>query len=185
MNVFRKEEINMPKIIEDLENRILKAARKRLLGGDLSSFSARAIADDCGIAVGTIYNYSRDLDSLLAAVMAEDWIEEMNRAGVAAESAASFEEGICLLYGAIHRFSLQYENVWQSYPSGKSFSIRYRHLHRILREQILEHVKKLNERFDRQMSEGRMNMLAVLIISAAQEMAVTEEDFVSFILDIL
>ena len=47
----------MPKIIEDVENRILCAARQRLLGGDLSSFSARGIAEDCGIAVGTIYNY--------------------------------------------------------------------------------------------------------------------------------
>lgn len=171
----------MPKIIEDLENRILVAARKRLLDQDLSSFSARAIADDCKIAVGTIYNYYKDLDSLLAAVMAEDWIEEMNRAGLALEEASSFEEGISLLYGAIHRFSMKYENVWQSYPSGKSFSIRYRHLHKILHEQILEHVRHLDGRFQKNMTSGRMNMLSVLIISAAQEMTVAEEDFVSFI----
>ena len=38
----------MPKIIEDVENRILCAARQRLLGGDLSSFSARGIAEACG-----------------------------------------------------------------------------------------------------------------------------------------
>ena len=56
MNVFIKEDEGMPKIIEDVENRILRAARERLLGGDLSSFSARGIAEDCGIAVGTIYN---------------------------------------------------------------------------------------------------------------------------------
>ena len=71
----------MPKIIEDLENRILLAARRRLLSGDLSSFSARGIAEDCGIAVGTIYNYYRDKESLMGAVMAQDWQAELTKAG--------------------------------------------------------------------------------------------------------
>ena len=89
----------MPKIIEDVENRILCAARKRLLGGDLSSFSARGIAEDCGIAVGTIYNYYRDKESIMAAVMAQDWQAELTKAGERIDAVPSIEEGVRCLYG--------------------------------------------------------------------------------------
>ena len=57
----------MPKIIKNPEDRILQAARNRLLDKDLSSFSLRGVAADCGIAVGTIYNYFKDKESLMAA----------------------------------------------------------------------------------------------------------------------
>ena len=107
----------MPKIIEDVENRILRAARERLLGGDLSSFSARGIAEDCGIAVGTIYNYYRDKESLMAAIMAQDWQAELQRAGEAVAAALSVEAGILCLYEAMGRFSAVYAGIWASYPS--------------------------------------------------------------------
>ena len=44
----------MPKIIKNPEDRILQAARKRLLDRELSSFSLRNVAADCGIAVSRI-----------------------------------------------------------------------------------------------------------------------------------
>ena len=59
----------MPKIIKDPEERILQAARKRLLDSDLSSFSLRGVASDCGIAVGTIYNYFKDKENLFNDMM--------------------------------------------------------------------------------------------------------------------
>ena len=63
----------MPKIIKNPEDRILQAARNRLLDKDLSSFSLRGVAADCGIAVGTIYNYFKDKESLMAAVMIHEF----------------------------------------------------------------------------------------------------------------
>ena len=67
----------MPKIIKNPEDRILQAARNRLLDKDLSSFSLRGVAADCGIAVGTIYNYFKDKESLMAAVMIQDWMDAL------------------------------------------------------------------------------------------------------------
>ena len=84
----------MPKIIKDPEERILQAARKRLLDSDLSSFSLRGVASDCGIAVGTIYNYFKDKESLMAAVMAQDWAKAREEARMELAEAPSLREGL-------------------------------------------------------------------------------------------
>ena len=141
----------MPKIIEDLENRILCAARKRLLGGDLSSFSARGIAEDCGIAVGTIYNYYRDKESLMGAVMAQDWQAELQKAAEKIAVAPSLEAGVLCLYEAMRSFSAVYEAIWAAAPTGEA------------------------------PGPGQRILLSELILAASQHPEVAEADFLSFI----
>ena len=143
MNVFIKEDEGMPKIIEDVENRILRAARERLLGGDLSSFSARGIAEDCGIAVGTIYNYFRDKESLMGAIMAQDWQAELTKAGEKIAAAPSVERGILCLYEAMVRFSRVYESVWAAAPTGEGFGSLYRSRHRLLLSQLVDNKRSI------------------------------------------
>ena len=171
----------MPKIIEDVENRILCAARKRLLGGDLSSFSARGIAEDCGIAVGTIYNYYRDKESLMAAVMAQDWQAELQRAGEAVAAAHSVEAGIRCLYEAMVDFSRVYESVWAAYPTGEGFGSLYRTRHKLLLSQIEDRLTALYARFGSVPDEGRRILLSELIIAASQHPEVAPQDLFSFI----
>ena len=47
----------MPKIIDEAREKILSAAKHTLLGQGYSVLSLRGVARQCGIAVGTIYNY--------------------------------------------------------------------------------------------------------------------------------
>ena len=171
----------MPKIIEDVENRILRAARERLLGGDLSSFSARGIAEDCGIAVGTIYNYYRDKESLMAAVMAQDWQAELQRAGEAVAAALSVEAGILCLYEAMGRFSAVYAGIWASYPTGEGFGSLYRARHKLLLSQIEDQLTALFARFGSVPEKGRRILLAELILAASQHQEVGEADLISFV----
>ncbi|MBQ6146056.1 MAG: TetR/AcrR family transcriptional regulator [Clostridia bacterium] len=171
----------MPKIIEDLENRILCAARQRLLGGDLSSFSARGIAEDCGIAVGTIYNYYRDKESLMGAVMAQDWQAELMKAGEQIAAAPSVEVGVLCLYEAIRAFSQAYENVWTSVPTGEGFGAMYRTRHKLLLSQIEGQLSALYARFGPTPEPGRLILLAELIIAASQHQEVGAADLLSFI----
>lgn len=171
----------MPKIIEDVENRILCAARQRLLGGDLSSFSARGIAEDCGIAVGTIYNYYRDKESLMAAVMAQDWRAELDRAAERIAAAPGVEAGVLCLYEAMGSFSRVYESVWASYPTGEGFGSMFRSRHRQLLSQIEEILSALFARFGPAPETGRLILLSELILAASQHAEVGPEDLVSFI----
>lgn len=171
----------MPKIIEDVENRILRAARQRLLGGDLSSFSARGIAEDCGIAVGTIYNYYRDKESLMAAIMAQDWQTELERAGEAVAAAPGIEAGILCLYEAMRRFSDLYESVWAAYPTGEGFGSLYRTRHKLLLSQIQGQLTALCGRFGPAPDAGRLVLLSELILAASQHPEVAAADLISFI----
>ena len=171
----------MPKIIEDVENRILRSARQRLLGGDLSSFSARGIAEDCGIAVGTIYNYYRDKESLMAAVMAQDWQAELEKAGERIAAASDPEEGVLCLYEAMRSFSRVYESVWASYPTGEGFGNLFRTRHRQLLSQIEDLLSALFARFGEIPDRGRRILLSELILAAGQHPEVGRSDLLSFI----
>ena len=171
----------MPKIIEDVENRILRAARQRLLGGDLSSFSARGIAEDCGIAVGTIYNYYRDKESLMGAVMAQDWQAEIGRAAEEIAAVPSPEAGVLCLYEAMGAFSRVYEAVWAAAPTGEGFGSLFRTRHMQLLAQIEEQLAALYGRFGPVPEKGRLVLLSELILAASQHPEVGPEDLVSFI----
>ena len=104
----------MPKIIKNPEDRILQAARQRLLDKDLSSFSLRGIAADCGIAVGTIYNYFKDKESLMAAVMIQDWKDALEATRKELTQTQSLQEGLLHICRGIRNFCLRYQKVWSS-----------------------------------------------------------------------
>ncbi|MBD5457178.1 MAG: TetR/AcrR family transcriptional regulator, partial [Lachnospiraceae bacterium] len=87
----------MPKIIQELREKILAASRTRLLTEGYAALSLRGIAQDCSIAVGTIYNYFKDKNTLIASVMLEDWLEAletMERVCAQAETATEGYVGI-------------------------------------------------------------------------------------------
>lgn len=171
----------MPKIIKDPEDRILQAARKRLLDKDLSSFSIRGVAADCGIAVGTIYNYFRDKESLMAAVMAQDWRRTLEDTRGELVQAKSLQEGLLHICRVIRSYCLLYQGVWSSCPAGGEFSTLYRRRHELLLSQITELIKGLYERSGGPCSDSRLTLTAELIIAGAQHPEIREEEIIEII----
>lgn len=58
---------------------ILQVCRKIVAQKGLPSFSIRAVAKECGIAPGTLYNYYSDKDALLIATVESVWKEILQR----------------------------------------------------------------------------------------------------------
>ena len=172
----------MPKIIKNPEDRILQAAGNRLLDKDLSSFSLRGIAADCGIAVGTIYNYFKDKESLMAAVMVQDWMDALEDTRKELAQAQSLQEGLLHICRGIRNFCLRYQKVWISYSAGGDFSTRYRMRHELLLSQITEMIKGLYERFDAPCEAHRTILYAELIIAGAQHPEIREEEIIEIII---
>ena len=164
----------MPKIIKNPEDRILQAARQRLLDKDLSSFSLRG-------AVGTIYNYFKDKESLMAAVMIQDWKDALETTHKELSQTQSLQEGLLHICREIRGFCLRYQKVWSSYPAGGEFSMRYRKRHELLLSQITEMIKGLCERFDAPYQEHRITLYAELIIAGAQHPEIREEEIIEII----
>lgn len=113
----------MPKIIEDLHDRILAQAEKELFEKGYSNMTMRSVAEGCGIAVGTVYNYYKSKDVLIAQIMLRDWTRIMNTVKFRCESSISIHEAFHEMYNGVIEFVETYESVWRQY--GKDISVRH------------------------------------------------------------
>lgn len=156
----------MPKIIDEAEKKLLAQARQQLFAAGYGGLSVRQLAKECGMAVGTVYNYFKDKDTLVATVMMEDWgraLEQMDQACRQAPDAAAGLEGIC---GAIRKFAGLYESVWDQFSKAGGSSGVVNSRHRMLRDQIAGRIQALLERLG--MEDAVLSpLLAEAILSAA------------------
>ena len=171
----------MPKIIEGLREKILASARKRLLSGSISDFSLRGVASDCSIAVGTVYNYYKDKESLMAAVMVGDWISGLEDTRRRLLGAESFEDGLLCILDGVRGFSALYENIWQSYPTGSGFGSGLAARHKMLLSQIKEEISLLAARSGKDLSEDSLTLLAEFVIAASRHPDIPGEELLKLI----
>ena len=157
----------MPKKIEGLREKIIETAKNRLLTGDYGRFSLREVAKDCGIAVGTIYNYFPDKDNLSANVIREDWEVFLNKMKDGIEKASGLKEGIEVICGEIADFNTCYSKIWETYQPSNGFSSLYRKGHFLLRDQIVLLLKEIFSRLQEEEDEGIIRMLAEGCLNAA------------------
>ena len=61
----------MPKLIPELKQKIIAAARHRALADEGCELTIRQVAAYCGVSVGAVYNYFPSKEALLTAVMME------------------------------------------------------------------------------------------------------------------
>ena len=63
----------MPKIVENLREKIVEVTKKQILENGYSKVTMRSIAQACKIGLGTIYNYYESKDYIVATYMMDDW----------------------------------------------------------------------------------------------------------------
>ena len=63
----------MPKIIQNAREQLLATAQKQIAERGYAATTIRSVAGECGLAVGTVYNYFKSKDLLIASFMAADW----------------------------------------------------------------------------------------------------------------
>ena len=78
----------MPKIIENLREKLLDTARRQVREEGYAGLTMRSVAEACGVGVGTVYNYFPSKESLVASFVAEDWHTVTERALCASDRSA-------------------------------------------------------------------------------------------------
>lgn len=113
----------MPKVIEGLEQKILASARTLLLKQGAEALTIRAVAAQCGVAVGTVYHYYEDKAQLMAHVMLEDWKTVLQQTEGALDEAQSIPEALYAIWRGLNAFVNRYRGVWakERQPQGRIY----------------------------------------------------------------
>ncbi|MFO7814974.1 MAG: TetR/AcrR family transcriptional regulator [Halanaerobiales bacterium] len=69
----------MPKIINGIEDKIYDAAYELFSKKGYESVNMRMVAEETGIAVGTLYNYHKNKKSLYISVLENSWQETLTK----------------------------------------------------------------------------------------------------------
>lgn len=129
----------MPKIIENVRERAIAAAREMLAGEGYAAMTVRRVAQTLGIAPATLYNYFPSKENLAACVMLEDWQELTRDAGECGGRSA--EETVRALYGMVRRFTETYELSWAQYATQGDAAPMRRRYHSVLVEQLAGYIR--------------------------------------------
>lgn len=105
----------MPKTIPNLKEKLIEKGRELLFAEGYEGLTMRKVADKCGIALGTCYNYFESKDILIANVMLSDWMVLLSGFQVSFKNALDDMEKARAIYDGVKGFSLKYEMIWDQY----------------------------------------------------------------------
>lgn len=105
----------MPKIIKDVDAKLLAAGRDLLLNGGYEKFTMREVAKACGIGLGTAYNYFPSKEYFAAKIILQDWQSVEKEMEEAVKEASTPEEQARTLFTYLNKFASMYQTVWDQY----------------------------------------------------------------------
>ena len=132
----------MPKIIENLKDRLILEARKQIEQSGYGAVTIRSIAKGCGVGVGTVYNYFPSKEVLIATHLLEDWkgcIASIEAVSSASETA---EPVMRCIYDRLTDFSGRHSTIFRDEAAATSFAGSFSRYHARLRSQLAAPLRK-------------------------------------------
>lgn len=132
----------MPKIIENLEVRLIEEAKKQIEESGYGTMTIRSVAKACGVGVGTVYNYFPSKEDLVAKHLLDDW--SMCIAAIQAVSTYSdFPRPVVLcIYDQLISFIRQHITIFRDEAAIAGFTGSFSRYHSMLRSQLAQPLEK-------------------------------------------
>ena len=159
----------MPKIIKNLKEQLVTTARAQLSSLGYSGMTVRSVAAECGVGIGTVYNYFENKDALVAAVMIEDWHECLS--GV--ERSKTARDTLYAIHRALIDFAEKYSAVFQDPEAHSAFSAVQGERHKQLRDRLAAYVIP----FIAESDEGEAALRAAVITESLMTHTLEGVDF--------
>jgi len=132
----------MPKIIKDLESRLIEEAKKQVEEVGYGAVTIRSVAKACGVGVGTVYNYFPSKDALLATYMLADWNRCMTAINAVSAYSDTPERVVRCIYDQLLAYADLHQAIFRDEAAGASFAGSFSHYHAILRGQLALPLRK-------------------------------------------
>ncbi len=126
----------MPKIIENLPQRLLEEAHRQIEESGFAAMTIRSVAKGCGVGVGTVYNYYPSKEALVAGFMLDDWKNCIATIQSSAETADQLESVLQVIYDQITLFLDKYDLIFGDPAASLSYTGSSSRYHSILRSQL-------------------------------------------------
>ena len=126
----------MPKIIENLPQRLLEEARRQVEESGFSAMTIRTVAKGCGVGVGTVYNYYPSKEALVASFMLSDWIACVASIEDVAAQSQTLEPVLRTIYQKLRLFMEQYDPIFRDETAASSYTGSTSRYHAVLRSQL-------------------------------------------------
>ncbi len=126
----------MPKIIENLREKIIQEAKDQIAINGYESVTIRNIAKGCEIGLGTFYNYFKSKDMLIATFLFEDWKERIAKITDKYQNESDPMIVVHALYEEVSDFIKVYNAIFTAPSAIKTFSTTAPGYHKFVRNQV-------------------------------------------------
>ena len=134
----------MPKIIENVRGQLLAEARRQVAQHGYADTTIHSVAGACGLGVGTVYNYFKSKEMLIATFVYEEWVKYLEEmASLPNDSPRVLLGGI---FDCLRRFAAENAKLFTDTEAAKLIASGFSSRHKILREQIASFIIPLCER---------------------------------------
>lgn len=128
----------MPKIIENVRERILEEAKKQVMELGYSSMTIRSVAGALGIATGTLYNYFPSKQMMVAGFMAEDWMHTIFDIKTKCLNSDDYKFILQTVYDGVTEYSNAHKTLFDDPEAQTGFAGAYMGKRGILIGQVAE-----------------------------------------------
>lgn len=135
----------MPKIIKNLEARLIEEAEKQITQNGYAATTMRSVAKGCGVGVGTVYNYFSCKEELVAKFLLKDWNEALADFDAISANSQTVRPVARHIYDCLTAFARQHAAIFQDFAASASFGASYSQYHRLLRQQLATPLRKFCE----------------------------------------
>ena len=132
----------MPKIIIDLESRLIAEAKKQIEEAGYGAMTIRSVAKACGVGVGTVYNYFPSKEALLATYMLSDWNRCMTAINAVSTYSTEAKAVARCIYDQLLAYAQLHKAIFQDETAAASFAGSLSRYHALLRSQLAAPLRK-------------------------------------------
>lgn len=132
----------MPKIIENLEKKLIEEAKKQIAESGYSAMTVRSVAKQCGVGVGTVYNYFPSKEAMLATYMLADWKECIAAITAVSTYSDNPKPVVLCIFDQLLLFADRHQAIFRDEAAAAAFAGSFSRYHTMLRSQLAAPLRK-------------------------------------------